>query len=85
MEDPPRKFFRLGPGREVRLRFAYYIKCEKVIRDKTGNISELRCTYDPETKSGTPSDGRKVKGVIHWVSVLDALDAEVRVYTSILG
>ena len=80
MEDPPRKFFRLGPGREVRLRFAYYIKCEKVIRDKTGNILELRCTYDPETKSGTPSDGRKVKGVIHWVSVLDALDAEVRVY-----
>jgi glutaminyl-tRNA synthetase len=80
MEDPPRKFFRLAPGREVRLRYGYIIKCEEVIKDpKTGEVTELRCTYDPETKSGTP-DGRKVKGTIHWVSAAHALPCEVRLY-----
>ena len=80
MEDPPRKFFRLGPGREVRLRYAYFITCTNVIKDSGGNIVELHCTYDPKTKSGTAPDGRKVKGTIHWVSAKDAVDAEVRLY-----
>ena len=68
MEDPPKKFFRLGPGREVRLRYAYFITCTDVIKDENGEIIELRCTYDPETKGGSAPDGRKVKGTIHWVS-----------------
>jgi glutaminyl-tRNA synthetase len=81
MEDPPKKFFRLSPGNEVRLKHAYYIKCEKVIKDpKTGKILELRCTYDPETKGGWSKDGRKVKGTSHWVSASHALKAEVRLY-----
>ncbi|MEL1235964.1 MAG: glutamine--tRNA ligase/YqeY domain fusion protein [Candidatus Neomarinimicrobiota bacterium] len=80
MEDPPRKFFRLGPGREVRLRYAYFITCTNVIKDSSGNIVELHCTYDPNTKSGSAPDGRKVKGTIHWVSANDAIDAEVRLY-----
>jgi glutaminyl-tRNA synthetase len=80
MEDPPRKFFRLGPGREVRLRYAYFITCTNVIKDSDGNIVELHCTYDPSTKSGSAPDGRKVKGTIHWVSANDAVDAEVRLY-----
>jgi len=80
MEDPPRKFFRLGPGREVRLRYAYFITCTNVIKDSGGNIVELHCTYDPKTKSGSAPDGRKVKGTIHWVSAKDAVDAEVRLY-----
>ena len=80
MEDPPRKFFRLGPGREVRLRYAYFITCTNVIKDSDGNIVELHCTYDPKTKSGSAPDGRKVKGTIHWVSAKDAIDAEVRLY-----
>jgi glutaminyl-tRNA synthetase len=81
MEDPPKKFFRLGPGREVRLRYAYFIKCEEVIKDeKTGEITELRCTYDPATRGGNAPDGRKVKGTIHWVSAEHALPAEVRLY-----
>jgi len=81
MEDPPKKFFRLGPGREVRLRYAYFIKCEKVIKDeKTGAVVELRCSYDPATKGGNAPDGRKVKGTIHWVSAAHALQAEVRLY-----
>ena len=80
MEDPPRKFFRLGPGREVRLRYAYFITCTNVIKDSDGNILELHCTYDPKTKSGSAPDGRKVKGTIHWVSAKDAIDAEVRLY-----
>ncbi|MEA3428250.1 MAG: glutamine--tRNA ligase/YqeY domain fusion protein [Thermodesulfobacteriota bacterium] len=80
-EDPPRKFFRLAPGREVRLRYAYYIKCEQVIKDeKTGKIVELRCTYDPATKGGWSSDGRKVRGTLHWVSAPHAIKAEVRLY-----
>ncbi|MBD3170098.1 MAG: glutamine--tRNA ligase/YqeY domain fusion protein [candidate division Zixibacteria bacterium] len=79
-EDPPKKFFRLAPGREVRLKHAYFIKCEDVIKDDNGEIVELRCTYDPATKSGEASDGRKVKGTLHWVSTAHAIDAEVRMY-----
>jgi len=80
MEDPPKKFFRLGPGREVRLRFAYFITCTDVIKDANGTVRELRCTYDPETRGGSAPDGRKVKGTIHWVSAAHALSAEVRLY-----
>ncbi len=80
MEDPPKKFFRLSPGTEVRLRYAYIIRCEKVIKDETGNIIELQCTYDPETKSGSDKSGKKVKGTIHWVSSKFSFDAEVRLY-----
>ncbi|MCP4580900.1 MAG: glutamine--tRNA ligase, partial [candidate division Zixibacteria bacterium] len=80
MEDPPKKFFRLAPGREVRLKHAYFIKCEDVIKDDNGNITELRCSYDPATKSGQATDGRKVKGTLHWVSAEHAVDAEVRLY-----
>ena len=79
-EDPPKGFFRLAPGREVRLRFAYFITCTDVIKDEAGNIIEVHCTYDPETKGGTAPDGRKVKGTIHWVSVEHSLPAEVRLY-----
>jgi glutaminyl-tRNA synthetase len=80
MEDPPKKFFRLGPGREVRLRYAYYIKCEDFVKDENGNVTEIQCTYDPDTKGGYSPDGRKVKGTIHWVSAEHAIDAEVRLY-----
>ncbi|MBL1214137.1 MAG: glutamine--tRNA ligase/YqeY domain fusion protein [Ignavibacteriae bacterium] len=79
-ENPHRKFFRLSPGREVRLRYAYIIKCEEVIKDETGNIVELHCTYDPETKSGSAQSQRKVKGTIHWVDADKSIDAEVRLY-----
>ncbi len=79
-EDPPKKFFRLSPGKEVRLRYAYIIKCEEVIKDESGNIIELKCTYDPDTKSGTGKSDKKVKGTIHWVSSQHAVDAEVRLY-----
>jgi len=81
MEDPPKKFFRLAPGKEVRFRSAYFIRCDEVMKDDDGNIVELRCTYDPETRGGqNPPDGRKVKATIHWVSAKHAVDAEVRVY-----
>ena len=80
MMDPPKKFFRLGPGREVRLRYGYAITCNEVIQDDQGNVLELRCTYDPLTAKGQTADGRKIKGIIHWVSADHALDAEVRVY-----
>ena len=80
MEDPPKKFFRLGPGREVRLRYAYFITCQSVEKDADGNITRLICTYDPETRGGHAPDGRKVKGTIHWVSSEHAVDAEVRLY-----
>ncbi len=79
-EIPPPKYYRLSPGTEVRLRYAYIIKCEKVIKDAAGNITELHCTYDPETKSGSPAAGRKVKSTIHWVSAPHAVDAQVRLY-----
>ncbi len=80
MLDPPKKFFRLGPGREVRLRYGYAITCNDVIHDDKGDVIELRCTYDPLTAKGQTSDGRRIKGIIHWVSATHALDAEVRVY-----
>ncbi|OPL16847.1 MAG: glutamine--tRNA ligase [delta proteobacterium MLS_D] len=81
MEDPPKKFHRLAPGREVRLRNAYVIQCREAVKDPaTGEVTELRCTYDPDTLEGPPSDGRKIKGVIHWVSAEHAVAAEVRVY-----
>ncbi|MBN2472836.1 MAG: glutamine--tRNA ligase/YqeY domain fusion protein [Anaerolineae bacterium] len=80
MEDPPRKFYRLAPGREVRLRYAYFVTCTDVIKDEAGNITELRCTYDPATRGGDAPDGRKVKATLHWVSAAHALEAEVRQY-----
>jgi len=80
MEDAPKKFFRLKPDGEVRLRYAYFIKCEEIIKDADGNITELRCTYDPESRGGQSPDGRKVKGTIHWVDSKTCIDAEVRLY-----
>ncbi len=80
LEDPPRKFFRLAPGREVRLRYAYFITCVDVVKDASGEIVELRCSYDPATRGGQAPDGRKVKGTLHWVSAAHALEAEVRLY-----
>jgi len=79
-EDPPKKFFRLAPGREVRLRYAYFLTCQEVVKDADGNILELRCTYDPETRGGYAPDGRKVRGTIHWLSAAHAVQAEVRLY-----
>ena len=80
MENPPKKYYRLSPGAEVRLRYAYLIRCDEVVRDADGKVVELRCTYDPESQGGKSSDGRKVKGVIHWVSAPDAVKAEVRLF-----
>jgi glutaminyl-tRNA synthetase len=80
MENPPKDFYRLAPGREVRLRYAYFIKCVDVIKDSHGNVIELHCTYDPATRGGEAPDGRKVKATIHWVSAQHAIDAEVRLY-----
>jgi glutaminyl-tRNA synthetase len=80
MEDPPKKFFRLAPGREVRLRYAYFIKCVEVLKDKNDNIMELHCTYDPATKGGDAPDGRKVKATLHWVSARHSVSAQVRLY-----
>ena len=80
MEDPPRKFFRLAPGREVRLRYAFFITCNEVIKDNNGEVVELRCTYDPATRGGDAPDGRKVKATLHWVSVPHAVKAEIRLY-----
>ncbi|MBE3112321.1 MAG: glutamine--tRNA ligase/YqeY domain fusion protein [Acidobacteria bacterium] len=84
MENPPSKFYRLAPGREVRLRYAYFIKCEEFVKDPAGNVVELRCTYDPATRGGeTPPDGRKVKATLHWVLAGQAIDAEVRLYDTL--
>lgn len=80
MENPPKKFFRLSPGGEVRLRYAYIIKCEEVIKDANGNVTELRCTIDPDSKAGGATAGRKIKGTVHWVSAQHAVNAEVRLY-----
>ena len=80
MENPPKKDYRLSPGGEVRLRYAYLIRCDEVIRDAEGRVTELRCTYDPESAGGKSSDGRRVKGVIHWVSAAHAVRAEVRLF-----
>jgi glutaminyl-tRNA synthetase len=79
-EVPPPKYFRLAPGQEVRLRYAYFVKCTHAVKDSAGNITEVHCTYDPATRGGDSPDGRKVKGTIHWVSAADAFEAEVRLY-----
>src|SRR5213078_215872 len=79
-QDPPKQFFRLAPGREVRLRYAYFIKCKEVVKDTAGNITELRCTYDPATRGGDSPDGRSPKATLHWVSAAHAVPAEVRLY-----
>jgi glutaminyl-tRNA synthetase len=79
-EDPPRKWFRLAPGREVRLRYACLVTCREVVRDESGEVVELRCTWDPESRGGTAPDGRKVRGTLHWVSAEHALDGQVRLY-----
>ncbi|MBQ8729955.1 MAG: glutamine--tRNA ligase/YqeY domain fusion protein [Lachnospiraceae bacterium] len=84
MEEPPKKYFRLFPGNEVRLMHAYFVKCESFVKDENGNITEIHCTYDPETKSGTGFTGRKVKGTIHWVSAKHATKAEVRLYENLV-
>jgi glutaminyl-tRNA synthetase len=84
MESPPKKFFRLSPGAEVRLRYGYFIKCREAVKNAAGEVVELRCTYDPETRGGdNPPDGRKVKGTIHWVNAADAVEAEVRLYNQL--
>ena len=83
MEDPPRRFYRLAPGREVRLRYGYFIKCEEAIKDESGEVVELRCTYDPETRGGSAPDGRRVRATLHWVSAKHAVEAEVRLYDSL--
>jgi glutaminyl-tRNA synthetase len=80
LEDPPKGFFRLAPGREVRLRYAYFVTCREVVRDAAGEIVELRCTYDPATRGGNAPDGRKVRGTIHWVAASHAIPAEIRLY-----
>ena len=85
MENPPKKYYRLAPGTEVRLRYSYLIKCEEVIKDAEGNIVELHCSYDPESGQGSSSDGRRVKGVIHWVSAAHAAEAEVRLYDNLFA
>jgi glutaminyl-tRNA synthetase len=85
MENPPKKFFRLSPGTEVRLRYAYFIKCTEVIKDAAGEIIELRCTYDPATKGGNAPDGRKVKATMHWLSAAQSLPAEIRVYNPLFA
>jgi glutaminyl-tRNA synthetase len=82
-EDPPRKYFRLAPGREVRLRYGYFIRCVDVVKDEAGEVVEVHCTYDPETRGGSAPDGRKVKSTIHWVSAAHALEAEVRLYDTL--
>ncbi|MFD2673472.1 glutamine--tRNA ligase/YqeY domain fusion protein [Marinicrinis sediminis] len=85
MEDPPKKYFRLFPGNEVRLKHAYFIKCEEVIKDEQGNVTEIHCTYDPETKSGSGFTGRKVKGTLHWVEATQAVPAEFRLYEPLIS
>jgi glutaminyl-tRNA synthetase len=83
MENPPKKFFRLSPGKEVRLRYAYFVTCREAIKDAAGNVVELRCTYDPATRGGDAPDGRKVKATLHWVAAEQAVEAEVRLYESL--
>jgi glutaminyl-tRNA synthetase len=80
LEDPPPKYFRLAPGREVRLRWACVVRCTDVVKDATGRVVEVRCTYDESSRGGNPADGRKIKATIHWVSAAHAVDAEVRLY-----
>ena len=84
-EEAPKQYFRLTPGREVRLRYGYFIKCTGVVKDAAGNVVEVRCTYDPATRGGNAPDGRKVKSTIHWVSAAHAIDAEVRLYENLFA
>jgi glutaminyl-tRNA synthetase len=85
MENPPRKFFRLAPGREVRLRYAYFVTCREVVKDAAGEVTELRCTYDPATRGGDAPDGRRVQATLHWVAAADAVPAEVRLYSTLFA
>ena len=85
MENPPKKFFRLSPGNEVRLRYAYFIKCREVVKNAAGEVIELRCTYDPATKGGNAPDGRKVKATMHWLSAAHSLPAEIRLYNPLFA
>jgi glutaminyl-tRNA synthetase len=82
-ENPPKDYFRLAPGREVRLRYAYFVKCVSVVKNEAGEVTEIHCTYDPATRGGNAPDGRKVKSTIHWVSAAHAADAEVRLYETL--
>ena len=82
-EDPPKQYFRLAPGREVRLRYGYFVTCTSVVKDAAGQVTEIHCTYDPATRGGNAPDGRKVKSTIHWVSAEHAIDAEVRLYDTL--
>ena len=84
MEIPPKKYFRLFPGNEVRLKGAYFVKCNEIIKDENGNVTEIHCTYDPETKSGSGFTGRKVKGTIHWVDAKTCVPAEFRLYEPLI-
>lgn len=84
MEEPPKKYFRLFPGNEVRLMYAYFVTCTGCEKDENGNVTVVHCTYDPLTRGGNAHDGRKVKGTIHWVSAKDAMEAEVRLYENIV-
>ena len=85
MENPPKKFFRLSPGKEVRLRYAYFVTCRDVVKDANGEIVELRCTYDPATKGGNAPDGRKVKATMHWLAAADSVTGEVRLYNPLFS
>jgi glutaminyl-tRNA synthetase len=85
MENPPKKFFRLSPGTEVRLRYAYFIKCHEVVKNAAGEVIELRCTYDPATKGGNAPDGRKVKATMHWLSAAQSVPAEIRLYNPLFA
>ena len=85
MENPPKKFFRLSPGNEVRLRYAYFIKCTDVVKNAAGEVVELRCTYDPATKGGNAPDGRKVKATMHWLSAAHSKPAEIRIYNQLFA
>ena len=85
LEEPPKKYFRLAPGREVRLRWGYVVKCVEVVKDAAGEVVEVRCTHDPATKGGGTPDGRRVQGTIHWVAAADAVDAEVRLYNPLFA
>jgi glutaminyl-tRNA synthetase len=85
MENPPKRFYRLSPGREVRLRYAYFITCREVVKNPAGHVIELRCTYDPQTRGGNAPDGRKVQATLHWVSVADAVPAEIRLYNQLFA
>jgi glutaminyl-tRNA synthetase len=85
METPPKKFFRLSPGTEVRLRYAYFVRCTEVIKDAAGEVIELRCTYDPATRGGNAPDGRKVKATMHWLSAAKSIPAEIRIYNQLFS